>query len=222
MPFLVSEVTTRAAEVYLNDRSRTRWTDAVLLPVLKDAWDKLQTSLLSDGIRIMDEESVKIDVPANTVLLNGLAGFPADFIYPVAIYEKADGAADTEYMLMTEEYWNPVNEAINQEIVFWAWREDGVKVRPASVARDIKLLYKKSLVDAAATNTDLLVLPVLYRSYLSAKVAALASMFDGENSERAATCEGIAEQELEKILNIYTKKQQSMGVRRRPFDSRSY
>lgn len=222
MPLLASEITTRAAEVYLNDRARDRWTDAILLPVVKDAWDCLQTELLSEGIALLDEESAKIDVPANTTILNTLGGFPADFVYPIKLYEKADGAADSEYREVDEELWNPVDLVSYESIDYWAWREDQIKVRPATTARDVKLLYKKMLATLAVIGDDLAILPVLYRKYLAAKVAALASMFDGENSSRAAVCEGVAEKELEKILNIYTKKQQSMGVRRMPFDARRY
>lgn len=222
MPLLASEVTTRAAEVYLNDRPRARYTDAVLLPVLKDAWDKLQTELLVEGIRILDEESASLDIAAGTTVLNTLVGFPADFVYPIKLYEKPVGAANTEYREITEEYWNPLDLTSYESIDYWAWREDQIKIRPATTARTVKMLYKKSLVDVTATNTDLAVLNILYRAFLAAKVAALASMFDSENPERAAACEVIAEQELEKIKGIYTKKQQSMGVRRLPFDARLY
>lgn len=216
MPLLVSEITTRAAEVYLNDRARDRWTDAILLPTIKDAWDKLQTSLLDEGIELLEEESAVIDVAANSPTL----ALPADFVYPMNLYEKPDGAPVTDFIKMNELPWLAVDELPAEDIVYWSWREDQIKLSPASVARDIKLQYKKLLVTIVDAATDLAVLNILYRAYLSAKVAALASMFDGENSARAIACEGIAQQEFDKIVNIYNRKRQSMGVRRRPFDGR--
>lgn len=208
MALLASEVLDRMAAVYLNDAAKTRWTDAVMLPVLKAAWDQLQLELTLVGAAIMREEN------SAPIVLTGLTRsltLPLDLIYPINVFERSVGGADKDWVLMEQAVWEA--DAVQHETLDnWVWREDEIQFLGATVAREVKVQYKKFLNPISSAGSAVAVM--FANNYLAPKAAALCAGFKGANPTRATFAEEIAERALDKIKGIYVQQNQSIPAGR--------
>lgn len=215
MPTTVLEILDEARNVYLNDSGAELFTNAVLVPFAKRAYDELQNKLALNGHQVGEEVSAAIDVPANTTVMPSL---PSDLIEPIKLYERPDGSASEDDWVLMEKQLNLQPEGAIEVLGVWDWRENEVKLRGATVAREVRLIYTKFQAAIVDQSTSL---PVINcKPFLSARVAALAAGHIGGNAERAAYIQLDAKAALDDLLGISVKGDQGTPVRRQPFRGR--
>lgn len=212
MPLLASEITYQAASQYLNDAGRTRWTDAVLLPYLKGAYDQLQIELVAIDAPAIDEmTTTAISLAANTAEMAVIEGL----LYPIKLWERKQAGAEGDWSELAEKDWDPSSPA-DSTLTRWAWREDVIKLLPSNQIREVKLLYKRALSAIADANSQVPI--VLAKTFLAAKTAELAARYGGGNPSRAdKLLEDEVYPQLNKFTGIIIRKMQFQGVQRQPF-----
>jgi len=214
MPLIATEITTEAAEVFLNDSSRATWTDTVLLPYLKRAYADLQLELFLNGMIVLDERSAELTLPALSQSMEGSSILPSDLIQPVRIFERAS-STDKWGSPMEQKDWEDNDDPnLFGYLGHWAWREQDVKFRGAN--RDILVLlqYRKELSAIASLGSTI---PIFNsKPFLAAKTAAYASGFGGGNEARATVCGSIAGTALSKLISIQVREEQ-LPVRRKSY-----
>jgi hypothetical protein len=215
MPTTVQEVLDEARQVYLNDAAVDIFTNGLLLPFAKRAYDELQNKLALNGHQIAEEVSATIDVPANTLVMPSL---PTYLIEPTSLEERADGSvSNADWAAMDKVDELPLI-APGDTLRFWRWQENEIKLVGSVQAREVRLKYTKFQAAIIDVSTSM---PIINcKPYLSARVAALAAGHIGGNKERAMACQADAENALSDLLGISTKGEQNLGVRRRPFRGR--
>lgn len=209
MALLASEVLARVAAVYMNDPAKVTWTDVIMIPSLKAAWDDLQLQLLAVGARVFDEEvasPLSVAIGATT-----LAAPPADMIWPIAMHERNVGQTDKDWVPLLQEEWE-ADEEQGPQLERWIYREDKVQFLGATTTREVKLRYRKFLNPIVDASSDVAI--VLANNFLAPRTAALLSGFKGANPIRATACNSEADEALEKIKGIYVKQKQGTPVRR--------
>jgi len=212
MPLLASEITLQAASQYLNDAGRTRWTDPVLLPYLKGAYDQLQLELVAIDAPAIDEiTTAAIVLAANTAEMVAIEGL----LYPIKLWERKQGGLEGDWSELLERDWDPSSPA-DSSLTRWIWREDAIKLLPSNQIREVKLLYKRALSAIADVNSQVPI--VLAKTFLAAKTAELAARYGGSNPSRAdKLLEDEVIPQLNKFTGIIIRKMQFQGVQRQPF-----
>lgn len=211
MAVLASTVMAESAAL-LNDVSQTYFTNTVLLPFLSKANDELGLKLAENNISIVRKESSRFDIAAGIVTIT----LPADFLLPLYLEEKSDGADDSEYVRMTQLSDDPRTQ--EQSYLNYWWFKNGVVSFVAALqARDLMLHYQKMLT--AMSSASSVINFDSTKTFLASRTAELAAGFLGENPDRAAVLHNDAEIALDVIVNLLVKNQQSIGVRRRAYRS---
>lgn len=210
MPITIAaDIIQRAREVYLNDPNATEATDDKLLPHLKSAYGFLETELESNGVQCKNAEVSGIVIPANT---DEYYPLPPDLVVPNTMLERGSGTSD-EYVRM-DYRMNIPQITPTSRLVYWTYRLDRIYLLPATQDREIKLLYQQSFPTLETTNTALF---GKSEHYLTAKVAALYNLFVRQSETLASVCEDIAKNELDEIVNLYVKLNQSQVIRRKGY-----
>src|SRR5688572_18449941 len=128
--------------VLLNDTGEGLYKTSNLLPILRKAYVGFQLELAARGALELKEISANITVPALTEVLNGVGGFPVDFIEPIALGQRDPGST-SPFTPIDKDRLDPYVQSPNNYIQGWAWREGEVKIGRASSIREVRLLYKK-------------------------------------------------------------------------------
>lgn len=210
MALLVSACYTEARAL-LNDTTIQLFTDAVLLPYFKRAYAQLEQRLRRSGIQAINEISSVINVPIGTLVLPSL---PADFAIPVKVFERAVGGTDDDWIPMEEKTWEPL-EVASSILGVYVYRENEIKFRGATAAREVKLLYKKFFPTITTGTDNVLILDA--QSFLSAMTAAYAAFFAGGNATRYEQLVAQAMSDLSDIEGIAIKERQNLPARRRSY-----
>lgn len=210
MAITASTVLTEAKGL-LNDPSGYIYSDDKLIPLLQKAYGELQTKMMLNGLPVLKETSVAIDVVAGTVVLGDGSGLPTDFIYPIELGERADGSTEL-FEDMEETDWE-VTEQATDRLRFWNWREEEIKFLGATTAREVRIRYMKGLTRITAVSTPIAVNNAT--TFLAARCAAVAAFVIGSNPTRAEALQGDAGSALSDLLGILVKRQQGLPVRRR-------
>lgn len=201
-----------AAGQYLNDSGMTRWTNPVLLPYLKGAYNQLELELVAIDAPAIDEETttaIAIGINVNE------APAIADMLYPMKVWERQAAGNEGQWTELEEKRWAP-DATVNSVLTMWEWREDKIKLLASSVAREIKVAYKRSLSSIVDINSDIPIL--LAKTYLAAKTAELATRYGGNNPTRAdKLLEDEVKPQLNKFIGIIIRRQQFQGVQRQRF-----
>lgn len=214
---LVSDVISEA-QVLLNDSTGVRYTSALLLPIFKKVYRELQRKMIRSNVPVSKEISSAITVNAGTVALpigtggGGAGELPQDLLLPIKLEERAVG--DTLYTDMRELDWEP-DEAQQTTLDVWVWREQEVKLRGATVNRQIRVYYIKSLTVITAASDTIKIADS--EQYLASKVAAVAAFAQGANPTRAAALQSDAENDLDELMAYHTKRLQGLRIRRKGF-----
>jgi hypothetical protein len=108
------------------------------------AYSDLQRKFQLYDVAVNKEITASINVPANTVILPST---PADLLYPILLEERQVGGVETDYKEMDENDWELDGIAQQPELQVWAWRENEIKLRGATLAREVRLKYVKTLAD---------------------------------------------------------------------------
>ncbi len=206
---IASDVLDSARRVYLNDPNAQTYTDAKLLPHLKEAVGFLETTLEENDIQCKNSISAPYTILAGVTELISL---PPDFVWPIRIEERLKGTTDL-YVPLLMRAWEP-QAAKTDRLQFWVWRLDRILFLGATTDREIILYYQASFppintVDDRTYNYA--------RPYLVAKVAAFAHEFLAQNESLAKQCNDVAEANLAQVVNINTKKKQALVYRRKPY-----
>lgn len=212
MPLAASDCMDEAANVYLNDSSRTRWSYSILLPYLRSAYRELQAALEENDLPPLYEISAILTVNAGAV---ELASPPADMTLPISLEER--GVGETNFTDMTEMTWEP--EASQQtKLNNWVFREGKIQFLGALSNRQVKIRYIRSLGTITGENTVLEIPNAL--GFLAARTAGLASSFGGMATERGLQANARGDAFLTAIISGLTKRLQSRPVRRRRYPFR--
>lgn len=205
---VASDVMDEARKVYLNDTAASLYTNTALIPHLSAAYDELQQELEENGASQLKEISTTISVTALAVTLT----LPADFVAPIKLEER--GVGETVWTPMEELPWEP-STTQTSILRYWNYREDEVKFLGATVAREVKLFYWKSLTAITAAGTTVSI--INSKRFLALRTSATAATFIGQNPILGDRLGREADEALGKIVNRNIRKQQGMPVRRRPF-----
>lgn len=158
-------------------------TDIRLIPLLDLSSRELQLMLFGVDSLELKEISAFLTVPINTPTLNAAAGYPSDVIKPVELAERDFGSTDF-FTPLEEREWEP-DILPDNWIKFWAYRDSGeVRINPATVAKQIRFKYLKSLAIITAAGSTI---PIPQSEvWLAYRTAELAAVTIGENPSRAA------------------------------------
>jgi hypothetical protein len=211
---LISSVYTEA-RVLLSDTAASLFTDATLLPFVKMAYSDLQRKFQLYDVAVNKEITASINVPANTVILPST---PADLLYPILLEERQVGGVETDYKEMDENDWELDGIAQQPELQVWAWRENEIKLRGATLAREVRLKYVKTLADIIDGTTVVGIIDA--SDFLAARSAAIAAESVGQNTDKAGTINQAAMAILDDLIGIGVLKNQSQPRRRLPFRRR--
>lgn len=163
-----------SVRVYLNDTGGSLYSDSYLLTVLPSAYGFLNSLFLSRKINYVDFYTSALTVPANTVILNTVGGFPTNYINCITLYEKDNGAPDSEYSLINLLQLMPPNITPTTDI-FYAKLTTGntIQLNPATTIRQVKMDYE-GLLTVPTLVTD--IIPNGLESWLALKLVEIISM----------------------------------------------
>jgi hypothetical protein len=217
MPVTPLSVVLATARTLLNDDPGALWTDSSLIPKAQQAHRELQQKLRKFSAPIMKSITGfitgggKNDLSALATSVQ-LSGLPSDLIEPIKLWERAIGAPDTTFTLMTESdplpsfvgsvppgtpmnywQWNPSSTGVNGSIL------NTIETIPSADGRTVRMLYWRSLfVPVVATDP----ISIDYGElYLAPRTAALAAGSVGEEKIFAAMT-ALSEQSLVEVLAI--------------------
>lgn len=211
MPLVTAASVFASARTYLNDASAAVYTDAVLLPYLKEAYEHGRNEQALKGLPNAYKTSVQ-------VVTIGAVVFPtvSDLLVPIKMEERANGSSDL-YDPMTETTWDP-NATQTTSLNFWDWRNQTINFLGATTDRQVRLYYMGDM-DPTGLTTGSVNLLGNVRSFLGAKVAAFAHEFIQQNTTLAQAANQIAEEQLKKIIAIQIKNRQALPIRMRGFEA---
>lgn len=205
----------------LNDRTGGKYTNDALVTFTQDAQDELEDALMEIGSELFGETSADIAVPAGTTAIGYTGGppiLPADLVEVRELYEKASGANAANYSLMglatviTPGVLGPTLDE-------YLWEDQKLKFLGATVARDIRILYRKGFPAITDPANPSQIIPFNgAASFMSYKISALAAELIGQNHTRALILHQSAEVALDRALNIRTRQLQGSPNRHRAWN----
>lgn len=206
------DVADHARNVYLNDASATIYNNTRMF-----FWLKAAQAELLDHLGIVNDQIFR-EITAVNYIANAATLAVSGLDKPVFLEERpSTSTSTTDYRPVEERMWE-LGDLISENLKYWAWREGGIAVLPASTDRTVRVYYDKIISLPAAIGD-----PITSESwfdYLAAQASYLASMFGGNNPSRAAQCKLEAEGHLDQIQRLSVKKLQSLPVKRRPYRGR--
>ena len=215
-----AEIMDRSA-VLMNDPAKTDYTYDVLLPFLQIAYDELMEFLGDSQNSPTSATSFPIFCGIGTkglfpFNLGEASSYPEDLVEIQSIGERLHGTNGPFIPLVRVEHAEISD--YTAEFRYFSWESQVVRFNPRGVStnREVQLHYIRSL-SAITFNTSILVTTISSRSFLAYKTASLASMFIGENPERAAILENQAQLSIERLESIENKGRQQIMTRHRPF-----
>lgn len=142
---------------------------------------------------------------------------PTDLEEPQEVWERIAGTS-TDYIKMTRKDILPKTDIKTAYLEVWAYKGGYIQFLGATGTVEVKIDYVaepfKGIIDQ---NSVILYQYERADHFLAFRTAALCAEFIGENPERAASLNAQAQSEMDVILSISIKNQQTAGVRRRPF-----
>lgn len=212
------DIADTARNVYLN---RAGLSDTALLPVINTVYEGLQQILIEHGAPLFKTKFAPITVAALATSIpfgTGIAGeLPNDFVSPLKLWERAVGQTDVDYVEMIEKSEPPFSAQTN-ELIYWSWNEEAIRLLGATSIRQVRILGYKMLPLLAEQND---IISISYaKGYLAAATAAQAALSLSHNPTLAARLDIIAASKLEKMISRYVKKDQSLPIRRRGYRRR--
>lgn len=207
------------ARFFLNDQIGAVFTDTVLQPALKSAYEELRMECEDNNIPYTNLTSAAITIDAGVTSIGGpdAPALPTDLVEIVEMYERIAGSS-SDYKRMDRRNFLPKTETQTTYLQVYTWQKQIINFIGSTSDIEVKIDYVgDSLNQIIDENTQI----AIYNSkaFLWYRTAALAAEFIGENTTRAQSLNGDALACLEVLENIGIKNQQNMPVRRRPFMS---
>jgi hypothetical protein len=207
----LTSVALDSARAKLNDQGAIFFTDAKLLPHLKDAHRELQVILWREGLPIINEVSNAITVAAGATTFG--ANLPTDIIEVLTIKERDVGSND-RYQDTTELEFIPEGMEQTDWMRYWAWQEEIVVMPGATKDRQMLIRYRKGLT-IPTQGSD----PIGFafgELYLGPRTAALmAGALGNKSTKTELTSE--AEMFIEMVVAANVRAQQTLPARRLPY-----
>lgn len=199
------------SRMFLNDVGSTLYTDAVLLPVFRTAYQEMEDLFVLHGIpRLAVVDAVQTITAVSGVLYPN----PIDMLFPIDMFERAVGDDNDHWVPVTEVRFLP-NKTQDTILGFWQFANQLINLIGATANRQAKLRYKKTLTVLSAGST----IEVFdSKSFLAARTGELAARFIGKDRERADYCQQIAETAKDTLLSTHVNQMQSLPVRQRRFN----
>lgn len=215
MPTLsAGEVMDQAAAI-LNDTAKNMYSYTVQLPYVKKANEALEQLLIVYGVSIQRVKSASIAVVATALTLT----LPSDFLLPIKLFERAQGASNNDWVPMGEGDWEP-NPPQTTTLNLWAFRNNAINFTGATTNREVLLEYERAL--AIIVNQSSQEDSYLFKPYLAAKTAEYCVRFVGMNKTMADEIRDnecfVAENNLTHIL---VGNAQGVRHRRAQFNTRN-
>lgn len=218
MASLTAAAAFSSARVYLNDANQQIWTDAVLLPYLKEAHKDLLLVLWLNGIPVIKEKSAAINVTAVSGLVVTL---PTDLIEPISLKERLQTSTSVnDYVPMVEKDFEP-DITQTETLRYWAWREETIALVGATTNRTVLLRYYKSIATITGASDSLGF--IFAEAFCGPQTAAYAAGSVGNTSLASELLWvnsgnlGVAGGKLDMILRANIKGMQNLPARRLPY-----
>lgn len=215
MSFLASVAMARAGSL-LNDSNQASYTNTVLLPHIKSAAQIVDSKMRLNDLPYTEDSDTTFDFAAGfTALTPGSSpALPADFISPIELFEKPDGAANDQYVEIEEVDNLPFRQQTT-ELLEWTYKEGEIRFVGATVATDVLMRYERKVLTIASEST------VIYLDdielFLAAQTAAFAALIIGGNETLSRANQSLADIELEKFIANRVKDMQNLPARRKPY-----
>jgi hypothetical protein len=204
----------QSARTYLNDINAITWSDAVLMPLLQEAFGELQLELSIHRNPVIKAQYIT-NVPAvseSQIPPVYLPGQPANITYPISMYEKDVGDDDDSYDEMYQVTFLP-NQDPDMELEFWSWQAQMIQFIGATTTRTVLLNYNGYLTTPNTLNDPL---GFIYAErFLGPRIASIALSSIG-HEKRAIYTAAIAEK------NLYQVMQYNVTEDQRPYRRKKY
>jgi hypothetical protein len=219
MPINVNEVMLGTAAL-MNDQTRAVYTNTVQLPYFKMAYAELADELKDNNVPISNRTSVGLPITQGMIDIGGPTGppLPIDFIEPLALWERTAGTTN-DFMLMDRRQFLPKTSTLTSFLQVWTYINQIITLLGTNGDIEVKIDYVGDPF-ANIVNENSLILVHNAENFLKYRNAALCAEFIGEDESRASSLNNNAGRELETLLNIAIKSEQSIYTRRRPFRAR--
>jgi hypothetical protein len=219
MQTTAGEIMSRSASL-LNDTARSLYTYSAQVPYLNIAMDELQELFEEHNIPSTNKESAVVEVPASSSVTEiGFSnGLPADLIEIQQLWERYTGSNDYDWIPVKRKDYLPKNQTIINQLIYWTWQDEKIKLPPCDGDNDIKFDYIKSLF-TTVQDENTVISVINCKTFLSYRNAALCAQYIGENESRAEGLNTSAALAIGRALNINVKGMQTQIGRRRPFMS---
>ncbi len=203
------------------------FTDPVLLPYVNSAYRKVRRSLSMAGMELFVNDLIYIVIPAVTtvdpsvqVVLSDSTSpqLPVDLLEPNDIWERTNLTND-DFIEMTDltGQWGLPSLPQGSTLGVWEWRTDQINFLGATLDTQIRLRYKRVLLDVVDGTSQILIPDA--QDCITFIAAAEAGMARGSSvSEKWATA---GEDGLEALISATTRRDQSTIRRRKPNSSRT-
>ena len=215
-----AEIASMAAAL-MNDAAQNVYTNEKVLPYLNMTLDELQETFELNNVPVTNEESAIIPVPAgiDTIGFNTNPKLPQDLVEIQRVWERPAGVTPWNPMTRKEFIPRQYEDQSITQFLWWAWRDQEIRVIPATADNELKLDYVQDLFNTPISINDVDVnLPIVnVKQYLGFQTAAFCAMYVAENETRAMALEGKAQRALDRELGIPTKGRQAITTRRQPF-----
>lgn len=206
-----------------NDTARTTYTYVVQRPYLNMALQELEEYFELHGVSVVEDTSAIIQVNAgateivyggNPVPPGTALRLPDDLIEIQEVWASNRGQ-DSFTKIVRREYL-PKNETPINSFGYYAWQKQRLILPESNADNDIKIDYIRRLFTPVVDETSVIGV-VNARTYLEYKTAALCAHFIGEDTDRAATLNTMAQFAIDRATGISVKGKQTIQTRRRPF-----
>lgn len=210
---LVRDILDNSAAL-LNDRNTALFTYAVQLPYFNIALDELQETMEQNNISFTNSVLSNIRVNAGQTEVP-FSSMPTDLVEIRSLWERSWGSNEN-FQLMKRTDFLPPYEQLTTALIYWTWQDQKIKFIGATSDREVRIQYIAKRIPTILTEITQIDL-INAKTFLEYRTAALCAQFVGENSERAAQLNGMAQLALDRFLIINTKGRQPIVTRRRPF-----
>ena len=202
--------------------------DFVLMPYANAAYRTAQRAMAMAGSPLFRQDDAllvvvavpSVDVSVQVVINDATAPpnqLPTDLLEPLKIWERQNLSSDSfvEMINLTYAGGLPSREQA-ERLIEWEWRIDGIYFIGATVDTQIRLRYRRALLDLVdGTSTALIRNAQETLSYFTASMAGAA-----RGSPLAQTWEGMANDALDKLIAANVRQQQYSPRRRQPYGAR--
>jgi hypothetical protein len=212
---IASEVTAQSA-VLLNNAAQDFWTNTVLLPCLTKANEELEQIFEINEIPLQKQVSATIDVNIDAVIV----ALPTDFVEPISLRERPRDSTESWSEEIGEVALIDPNDTESTYIDQWCWRDNKVNINPPQSDREVLLTYVRKLTPLTAVGSTVEIPQA--KTWLAARTAEIAARNVGNNPTKADELrDNDVAPALDLLIRRMVKKNQSLGVRRKPYKGRN-